>query len=173
MKTGYLTHSDYDLHITPAGHPEQVDRLNVINERLSKLDFNDLDKIVPPMGTYDQVTLCHPKEYVDYIKNSCPPVGSISLDGDTHVNSGSFNAAMRAVGSICEAVDLVVNRKLQNAFCASRPPGHHAEKAKPMGFCLFGTIAIAAKYAMKTHGLSRVAIIDFDVHHGNGTQNLV
>ena len=80
---------------------------------------------------------------------------------------------MRAVGSICEAVDLVVNRKLQNAFCASRPPGHHAEKAKPMGFCLFGTIAIAAKYAMKTHGLSRVAIIDFDVHHGNGTQNLV
>ena len=80
---------------------------------------------------------------------------------------------MRAVGSICEAVDLVVNRNLQNAFCASRPPGHHAEKAKPMGFCLFGTIAIAAKYAMKTHGLSRVAIIDFDVHHGNGTQNLV
>jgi acetoin utilization deacetylase AcuC-like enzyme len=173
MKTGYLTHSDYDLHITPDGHPEQVDRLNVINERLSKLDFNDLEKILSPMGTYDQVTLCHPREYVDYIKNSCPPVGSISLDGDTHVNSGSFNAAMRAVGSICEAVDLVVNRNLQNAFCASRPPGHHAEKAKPMGFCLFGTIAIAAKYAMKTHGLSRVAIIDFDVHHGNGTQNLV
>ena len=173
MKTGYLTHSDYDLHITPDGHPEQVDRLNVINERLSKLDFNDLEKILSPMGTYDQVTLCHPKEYVDYIKNSCPPVGSISLDGDTHVNSGSFNAAMRAVGSICEAVDLVVNRKLQNAFCASRPPGHHAEKAKPMGFCLFGTIAIAAKYAMKAHGFSRVAIIDFDVHHGNGTQNLV
>ena len=173
MKTGYLTHSDYDLHITPDGHPEQVDRLNVINERLSKLDFNDLEKILSPMGTYDQVTLCHPREYVDYIKNSCPPVGSVSLDGDTHVNSGSFNAAMRAVGSICEAVDLVVNRKLQNAFCASRPPGHHAEKAKPMGFCLFGTIAIAAKYAMKIHGLSRVAIIDFDVHHGNGTQNLV
>ena len=173
MKTGYLTHSDYDLHITPDGHPEQVDRLNVINERLSKLDFNDLEKILSPMGTYDQVTLCHPREYVDYIKNSCPPVGSVSLDGDTHVNSGSFNAAMRAVGSICEAVDLVVNRNLQNAFCASRPPGHHAEKAKPMGFCLFGTIAIAAKYAMKTHGLSRVAIIDFDVHHGNGTQNLV
>ena len=173
MKTGYLTHSDYDLHITPDGHPEQVDRLNVINERLSKLDFNDLEKILSPMGTYDQVTLCHPREYVDYIKNSCPPVGSVSLDGDTHVNSGSFNAAMRAVGSICEAVDLVVNRNLQNAFCASRPPGHHAEKAKPMGFCLFGTIAIAAKYAMKIHGLSRVAIIDFDVHHGNGTQNLV
>ena len=173
MKTGYLTHSDYDLHITPTGHPEQVDRLNVINERLSKLDFNDLEKILSPMGTYDQVTLCHPREYVDYIKNSCPPVGSVSLDGDTHVNSGSFNAAMRAVGSICEAVDLVVNRNLQNAFCASRPPGHHAEKAKPMGFCLFGTIAIAAKYAMKTHRLSRVAIIDFDVHHGNGTQNLV
>ncbi|MDA8803598.1 histone deacetylase family protein [Amylibacter sp.] len=173
MKTAYLTHSDYDLHLTPAGHPEQVDRLSVINERLSKPEFNDLHKLTSPMGTNEQVTLCHPESYVNYIKNSCPSEGSIALDGDTHVSTESSNSAMRAVGAVCEAVDLVLNGKAKNAFCASRPPGHHAEKSKPMGFCLFGTIAIAAKYAMKTHRLSRVAIIDFDVHHGNGTQDLV
>ena len=172
MKTAYLTHSDYDLHLTPAGHPEQVDRLSVINERLSKPEFNNLHKLTSPMGTNEQVTLCHPESYVNYIKNSCPSEGSIALDGDTHVSAESFNSAMRAVGAVCEAVDLVLNGKAKNAFCASRPPGHHAEKSKPMGFCLFGTIAIAAKYAMKTHRLSRVAIIDFDVHHGNGTQNI-
>jgi len=173
MKTAYLTHSDYDLHLTPACHPEQVDRLSVINERLSKPEFNNLHKLTSPMGTNEQVTLCHPESYVNYIKNSCPSEGSIALDGDTHVSAESFNSAMRAVGAVCEAVDLVLNGKAKNAFCASRPPGHHAEKSKPMGFCLFGTIAIAAKYAMKTHRLSRVAIIDFDVHHGNGTQDLV
>jgi len=173
MKTAYLTHSDYDLHLTPACHPEQVDRLSVINERLSKPEFNNLHKLTSPMGTNEQVTLCHPESYVNYIKNSCPSEGSIALDGDTHVSAERFNSAMRAVGAICEAVDLVLNGKAKNAFCASRPPGHHAEKSKPMGFCLFGTIAIAAKYAMKTHRLSRVAIIDFDVHHGNGTQDLV
>ena len=173
MKTAFLTHSDYNLHLTPLGHPEQVDRINVINNCLSKPEFDDLHRVTSPMGTYEQVTLCHPRDYIEYIKSSCPINGSIALDGDTYVSFESFNSAMRAVGSICEAVDLVLNDKVQNAFCASRPPGHHAEHSKPMGFCLFGTIAIAAKYAMKIYGLSRVAIVDFDVHHGNGTQNLV
>lgn len=170
MTTAYFTHTDCLDHITPDGHPEQVARLRVIEQALSDVDLARFDA---PMGTVEQATLCHPADYVSKIQAACPPQGSVSLDGDTHVCKGSYIAAMRGVGGICAAVDAVMDGTAKNAFCATRPPGHHAETEKPMGFCLFGTVAIGAKYAMDMHGLSRIAIVDFDVHHGNGTQDLV
>lgn len=173
MPTAFITHTDYMDHVTPAGHPEQVVRLQVINQRLSQNAFAPLSRHDAPMGTLDQVTLTHPADYVSKIQAACPAQGHVTLDGDTHVCKGSYNAAMRGVGGICAAVDMVLDGAAQNAFCATRPPGHHAETEIPMGFCLFGTVAIGAKYAMEMRGLSRVAIVDFDVHHGNGTQDLV
>lgn len=173
MPTAFFTHSDCHDHVTPAGHPEQVARLRVIEARLSEPDFADLSDMSAPMGGVEQVTLCHPLDYVTRIKQACPPQGHATLDGDTHVCAASFDAAMRGVGGICAAVDMVMDGKADNAFCATRPPGHHAETQTPMGFCLFGTVAIGAKYALDVRGLSRVAIVDFDVHHGNGTQDLV
>ena len=173
MTTAYFTHSDCLDHITPDGHPEQVARLRMINQAISIDKFPDLMRLDAPLGTLDQVTLCHPADYVSKIQAACPAQGHVTLDGDTHVCKGSYTAAMRGVGGICAAVDMVLDGTAQNAFCATRPPGHHAETATPMGFCLFGTVAIGAKYAMEMRGLSRVAIVDFDVHHGNGTQDLV
>jgi acetoin utilization deacetylase AcuC-like enzyme len=173
MSTAYITHSDCEAHVTPAGHPEQVARLQVINSRLDSADYSNLLRINAPKGTLEQATLCHPSDYVNKIKASCPDQGHATLDGDTHVCAGSFDAAMRGVGGICRAVDMVMDGEARNAFCATRPPGHHAETQTPMGFCLFGTVAIGARHALETRGLSRVAIVDFDVHHGNGTQDLV
>ncbi|MDE0765288.1 MAG: histone deacetylase family protein [Amylibacter sp.] len=173
MPTAYITHSDFYKHLTPTGHPEQVDRLRVIEDALAKPNFDTLLRISAPVGTMDQVELCHPQDYVLQIKNACPSHGYVNLDGDTHVSVGSFDAAMRAVGGVCSAIDLVMGGEAYNAFCATRPPGHHAETNKSMGFCLFGTVSIGAKYAIRKYGLSRIAIIDFDVHHGNGTQDLV
>ncbi len=173
MTTAFFTHADCMDHITPAGHPEQVARLQVINERLSQDQFATLSHQTAPMGTVEQATLTHPADYVAKIQAACPAQGHVTLDGDTHVCKDSYTAAMRGVGGICAAVDMVMDGTAKNAFCATRPPGHHAETQTPMGFCLFGTVAIGAKYAMEMRGLSRVAIVDFDVHHGNGTQDLV
>ena len=170
MPTAYFTHTDCLDHITPDGHPEQVARLHVIEQALADADLARFDA---PLGTVEQATLCHPADYVAKIQAACPAQGHISLDGDTHVCLGSYTAAMRGVGGICAAVDTVLDGTAQNALCATRPPGHHAETQTPMGFCLFGTVAIGAKYAMEMRGLSRVVIVDFDVHHGNGTQDLV
>lgn len=170
MTTALITHDDCYGHVTPTGHPEQVARLDAV---LNALEGFDLERVKAPFAADDDLLLAHPKSHVDAIRAAAPESGWVSLDADTHMSSGSLAAAMRAAGANVRAVDMVMSDQVSNAFCAVRPPGHHCERETPMGFCLFGSVAIAAKYALKNHGISRVAIVDFDVHHGNGTQDLV
>jgi len=132
-----------------------------------------LDRRAAPLADQAAVLRCHPARYMARVRAASPEQGWAQLDGDTYLSPGSVNAALRAVGAACAAVDLVLANQAHNAFVACRPPGHHAEHETAMGFCLFGTVAIAAKHALDHHGLSRVAIVDFDVHHGNGTQDLL
>ena len=166
MTTALITHPDCLNHVTPDGHPEQVARLNAVIAAL--VDF-DLQRVAAPMGLDEHILRAHPQAHIDRISSA----GIGALDADTHMSSGSLTAAYRGVGAVVKAVDMVMSGEVANAFCAIRPPGHHAERETPMGFCLFGNVAIAAKHALEVHGLSRVAIMDFDVHHGNGTQDLV
>lgn len=170
MATALYMHDDCLDHVTPPGHPEQVARLVSIKRALAELD---LDRREAPKGAKDDVCLCHPPAYFDKIKAAIPENGYRSIDADTHVSSGSFEAALRAVGANVAAVHAVLDEEVANAFVACRPPGHHAETETAMGFCLFGNVVIAAKHAIERRGLSNVAIVDFDVHHGNGTQDLV
>ncbi len=163
-------HADCARHVTPPGHPERVERLAAVDAGLAGLA---VERRHCPMGDEADVLRCHPARYLARVKDAVPEVGWAQLDGDTFLSPGSFDAAMRAVGGICAAVDAVVTGAAQTAFVACRPPGHHAERQTAMGFCLFGTVAIGAKRALDHHGLSRVAIVDFDVHHGNGTQDLL
>ena len=171
--TALFTHPAFDGHVTPDGHPERVARLEAVREALSAPDFDALDRRGAPMAEEAEVLRCHPETYLARIKASIPQEGWVSLDADTHVSPGSLEAALRGVGGNLSAVDAVLGGEVRNAFVACRPPGHHAETATAMGFCLFGNVAIAAKRALDHHGLSRVAIVDFDVHHGNGTQDLL
>ncbi|NOX72254.1 MAG: histone deacetylase family protein [Alphaproteobacteria bacterium] len=173
MTTALITHPDCLNHVTPQGHPERVARLKAIAAALDAPEFDALDRVDAPLCEDAHITLAHPPEYLAAIKAASPNNGTRSLDADTHMSPGSLQAAFRAVGGNIKAVDLVVSGQVQNAFVAARPPGHHAEKATAMGFCLFGNVAIAAKHALEHHNLARVAIVDFDVHHGNGTQDLV
>ena len=173
MTTAFLTHPDALAHETPAGHPEQIARMKAIYSALDAPEFAGLMRMDAPLAQEDQLLLCHPEHYITRIRQAIPAAGIYQLDADTHVSHGSLNAALRGVGGACHAVDLVMQDRVQNAFLGMRPPGHHAERATPMGFCLFGTIAIAARHAMEHHGLQRVAVVDFDVHHGNGTQDLL
>lgn len=173
MTTALYTHAECLNHRTPAGHPEQVARLEYINDALSAGMFDALDRREAPLCEDDDILLCHPQSHLDTILASEPETGSRALDADTHMSPGSVLAARRAVGGCISAVDAVLSGEVGNAFVACRPPGHHAEQSTPMGFCLFGNAAIAAKHAMERHGLDRVAIVDFDVHHGNGTQALL
>lgn len=166
MTTALITHPDCLNHITPEGHPERVDRLHAIAAALA--DF-DLLRLEAPMGENEHILRAHPQSHIDRINTA----GVGALDADTYMSGGSLTAAYRGVGAAVKAVDLVMTGNASNAFCAMRPPGHHAERETPMGFCLFGNLTIAAKHALEVHGLSRVAIMDFDVHHGNGTQDLV
>ena len=170
MVTALISHEDGLGHITPEGHPEQVARLGAVLRAIS--DFA-LRREEAPLAGDDVLRLCHPQRYIDRISGALPKAGLARLDEDTWMSAGSLNAARRAVGGILRAVDMVLDGEAGNAFCAMRPPGHHAERETPMGFCLFGTAALAARYALERRGLSRVAVVDFDVHHGNGTQDLL
>jgi acetoin utilization deacetylase AcuC-like enzyme len=165
-----FTHEAFGGHVTPPGHPERVARLAAVERGLSGLAVTRRE--CPP-GDEADVLRCHPARYLARVKGAVPSEGWAQLDGDTFLSPGSYQAAMRAVGGICAAVDAVVTGQAKTAFVAGRPPGHHAERETAMGFCLFGTIAIGAKRALDHHGLSRIAIVDFDVHHGNGTQDLL
>ena len=165
-----ITHEDCLKHLTPKGHPEQVARLEYILDALKEIN---LLRVIAPMAADDDILRIHPLEYISYLKDSLPQKGYKSLDGDTHISSGSLTAAYRAAGGVLRAIDIVLSGEAKNAFVAVRPPGHHAETQTAMGFCLFGNIALGAKHALDFHGLKRVAVIDFDVHHGNGTQELL
>jgi acetoin utilization deacetylase AcuC-like enzyme len=173
MTTALITHPDCLKHVTPDGHPERVARLQAILEAFEDKVFDRLDRYDAPLATREHIVRVHPATYFDRIEASTPDDGWAMLDGDTHMSKGSFDAALRGAGANIKAVDLVMSGGVDNAFCAVRPPGHHAETATAMGFCFFGNVVIGAKHALEHHGLSRVAIVDFDVHHGNGTQDLV
>jgi len=170
MTTALFSHSDCDLHVEPPGHPEQSARLAAVAHALAGMDLLRLDA---PLGTDTDILRCHPAPYIARIRKAIPATGWSQVDGDTYLAPGSLQAALRGVGGVCAAVDLVLSGGASNAFVASRPPGHHAETNTAMGFCIFGNIATAAKHALDHHGLSRVAVVDFDVHHGNGTQDLL
>ncbi|MGZ5075017.1 MAG: histone deacetylase family protein [Methylobacter sp.] len=170
MKTLYYSHADFLLHATGIGHPECADRLRAIEKALSEPEFSGLIRQSPPLGTEEQVRLIHSQLHIDTILGAIPEQGEYYLDHDTVLSPGSGQAAFRAVGAVCDAVDQVLGGRADNAFCAIRPPGHHAEPQQAMGFCLFNNIAIAADYARRHYPVERVAIVDFDVHHGNGTQ---
>lgn len=173
MSTAFFTDPACLDHVTPPGHPERVERLRAILSILEAPDFDALDRCTAPTAPLAELLRCHPQAYVDRIRDAIPDLGSVALDADTHVSPGSWDAAVNGVGAVLGALDAVMAGEARNAFAAVRPPGHHAETAKPMGFCLFGTVAIAAKRALDHHGLNRVAVLDFDVHHGNGTQDLL
>lgn len=170
MATALITHKACYDHVTPPGHPEQVARLDAV---LGVLEDIPLTRVSAPMAAADDLLRCHPQSHLDEIKAAAPEHGWRSIDEDTHMSVGSLEAAYRAAGGVVRAVDLVMRGDAQNAFAAVRPPGHHAERETAMGFCFFGSVAVAAKHALEFHGLKRVAIVDFDVHHGNGTQDLV
>jgi acetoin utilization deacetylase AcuC-like enzyme len=146
--------------------------LRAIAEALDADSFRDLRRIEAPGAALETIALCHPMDYVEAIREATPKEGLRQIDADTSMSPGSFEAAVRAVGGAIHAVSEVVGKKADNAFVAMRPPGHHAETARPMGFCLFNTAAIAARYAQTHHDLDRVAVVDFDVHHGNGSQEI-
>ncbi len=165
-----FSHEDSASHVNPPGHPEQVARFDAVMAGLAGFD---LDRREAPMADEADVLRCHPSRYLARVKSAVPAQGWAQLDGDTYLSPGSYVAAMRAVGGACAAVDAVLAGQAKTGFVVARPPGHHAETETAMGFCLFGTVAIAAKRALDHHGLSRVAVVDFDVHHGNGTQDLL
>ncbi|MBL6986847.1 MAG: histone deacetylase family protein [Methylobacter sp.] len=170
MRTLYYSHPDFLFHETGPGHPECADRLRSIEKALAGSEFSALIRQSPPLGTEQQIRLIHRQYHIDAILKAIPAQGEHYLDQDTVVSPGSKQAAFRAVGAVCDAVDKILTDNADNAFCAIRPPGHHAEPDQAMGFCLFNNIAIAANYALHHYQLERIAIVDFDVHHGNGTQ---
>ena len=172
MSTLYYSHTDFLEHDTGPGHPESPARLRAIEQALNDGQFQGLQRPIPPIPVdiEARLALVHDPAMIQRVLTGIPKQGLSYFDADTVVSAGSGNAALRAVGAVCDAVDQLCTRQSGNAFCALRPPGHHAMPGYPMGFCLFNNIAIAAEYARHQYGLERVAIVDFDVHHGNGTQ---
>ncbi|MBP2148110.1 MULTISPECIES: histone deacetylase family protein [Xanthobacter] len=172
MSTLLVTHPAGLSHATPAGHPERADRLRVLDRIFEQEKFAHLVRDLAPRGEREDIIRVHPADFVDAMGEAVPQEGLVRIDSDTILSPGSWEAALRAVGGACFAVDEVMEGKVTNAFVAMRPPGHHCETRKPMGFCLMNQVAIAARHAQAKYGLQRVAIVDFDVHHGNGTQEI-
>tara|TARA_B100000927_G_scaffold267330_1_gene241384 strand:- start:219 stop:1148 length:930 start_codon:yes stop_codon:yes gene_type:complete len=172
VKTGLITSDTYQNHDTGNGHPEKIDRVSAVIDNFKKLNNKNL--IWKKSLKFDQSFLIdtHSSKYINQVNVSFPKNGFTFLDGDTVVSPGSKDATMDAVGSIISAIDGVQNQEFKNAFCAVRPPGHHAEKEKAMGFCIYNNVAVGANYLIKKYKYKKIAIIDFDVHHGNGTQNI-
>ena len=172
MKTGLITSDTYKNHNTGNGHPEKIDRVTAIIDNFKKVDNKNL--IWKKPNKFDEFFLnkTHSIEYINHVKQSFPKKGLVFLDGDTIVSPGSKDATKDAVGSIITAIDGVQNKEFKNAFCAVRPPGHHAEKGKAMGFCIYNNVAVGANYLIEKYKYKKIAIIDFDVHHGNGTQDI-
>jgi acetoin utilization deacetylase AcuC-like enzyme len=165
-----FTHPSSEEHDTGEGHPERADRIRAVREILGGAGFDALERREAPRAELDHIVRVHREHYVDAVLDAVPAEGIAMLDEDTAISPASGEAALRAVGAMVAAVDAVVAGEAKTAFCAVRPPGHHAEPARGMGFCLFNNVAIGAAYARAAHGLARVAVVDFDVHHGNGTQ---
>jgi acetoin utilization deacetylase AcuC-like enzyme len=172
MTTFLLSHPACLDHVTPPGHPERSDRLRAVNQVLGEDRFDALVRGEAPEGSLDDVLLCHKEHYVTELRHVAPSSGMVYIDGDTSMSPGTWEAVMRGVGGAVAATDAVMTGAHDNAFVAVRPPGHHAEKATPMGFCFFDNAAIAARYAQRKYGIARAAVVDFDVHHGNGTQDI-
>ncbi len=172
MSTLLITHAACLEHLTPLGHPERPDRLRAIERALEAEKFQTLARVQAPIAPIETIALCHPMDYITAVREAGPKEGLIHLDADTAMSPGTFEAALRAAGGAIHAVDEVLTKKANNAFIATRPPGHHAETARPMGFCLFDNAAIAARYAQRHYGIANAAIVDFDVHHGNGSQQI-
>jgi acetoin utilization deacetylase AcuC-like enzyme len=169
----FVTHPDCLKHDMGAHHPECPQRLGAIGDQLiaSRLDPH-LTHFEAPLATDEQLARVHPLDYVRAIRDAAPERGTVHLDPDTAMNPFTLRAALRAAGAAVMATDLVMQNSVKSAFCSVRPPGHHACRARPMGFCIFNNVAVAARHALAAHGLERVAIIDFDVHHGNGTEDI-
>ncbi len=173
MQTAYITHSLCLKHDMGLHHPECPARIHAVEDQLiaSQL-FGYLQHCEAPEVTREQLLRVHGAAYVDAIAATAPHEGSVDLDGDTSMNPFTYPAALRAAGAVVMAVDMVMAREVENAFCNVRPPGHHAERSQAMGFCIFNNIAVGAAHALAAHGLQRVAIADFDVHHGTGTEDI-
>jgi acetoin utilization deacetylase AcuC-like enzyme len=172
MTTLLLTHRASLDHLTPPGHPERPDRIRAVDQVLGESRFDKLVREEAPEGTLELARLCHDEHYIEELRRIAPDKGLIYLDGDTSMSPGTWEAAMRSVGGAVAATDAVMSGAADNAFLAMRPPGHHAETSKPMGFCFFDHAAIAARHAQRKYGIARAAVVDFDVHHGNGTQDI-
>ena len=172
MKTGLITSDTYQNHNTGTGHPEKIDRVSVIIENFKKIDNKNIIWKKSSKVKKKILEITHSSDYISFVQKSFPEKGLSFLDGDTIISPGSKNATIDAVGSIVAAIDGVQNNEFKNAFCAVRPPGHHAEKNKAMGFCIYNNVAVGAHYLLNNYKFNKVAIIDFDVHHGNGTQDI-
>ena len=172
MKTGLITSDTYQNHNTGEGHPEKIDRVTAVIENFKKLDNKNLVWKKPSSFEHSILIKTHTKDYIKQVNLSFPQSGLKFLDGDTVVSPGSKDATKDAVGSIISAIDGVEKKEFKNAFCCVRPPGHHAEKEKAMGFCIFNNVAVGANYLIEKYKYKKIAIIDFDVHHGNGTQDI-
>ncbi len=172
MTTLFLTHDAFVRHVVPEGHPERPDRLRALRQTFAASDFDSLFRAEAPLADLIMAELAHPVSYIDTIHSIAPKEGFAGIDADTLMSPGTMEATLRALGGAAAGVDAVFAGQAKNAFLAARPPGHHAEMNRAMGFCFFNTAAIAARHAQKVHGAERVAIIDWDVHHGNGTQDI-